>query len=297
MTEEYILKVKVNFDLSLEDVLKIVDQKIQEGGTHLISTTNPEFVVDAQKDLEFRKIINGSLLSIPDGSGLIFARKFMENTKKMPRNFFFPIRAFLSGVALGLGTFLSNQDFKPTRGREMIYDLCKLAEDRGYTVFFLGGWEKDKLGRLKKNHGAVAKKAAEKLRQKYPNLKVAGYNSDYSYQEEDDEKTINVIHDCMEKNQTACIDMLFVAYNHIRQEKWIDRNAWKIPAKVCVGVGGTLDYISGNYKSPGKIVEKFNLEWLYKLIMQPWRIKRIFKAFPTFPLFVYINTLRKPEIP
>ena len=87
------------------------------------------------------------------------------------------------------------------------------------------------------------------------------------------------------------IDFLFVAYNHLHQEKWIMRNKDKIPAKVSIGCGGTFDFIVGNCSLPPDIYAKYNLGWLYRLIKQPWRIKRIIKAFPIFPMKVYVDSI------
>ncbi len=67
----------------------------------------------------------------------------------------------------------------------------------------------------------------------------------------------------------------------------------KIPAKLSVGVGGTFDYISMvKHRAPDLMID-LNLEWLYKLITQPWRIKRIISAYPIFPLRVYLSSLTK----
>jgi N-acetylglucosaminyldiphosphoundecaprenol N-acetyl-beta-D-mannosaminyltransferase len=45
--------------------------------------------------------------------------------------------------------------------------------------------------------------------------------------------------------------------------------------KVAIGVGGAFDFISGRIKRAPKFVQKIGLEWLWRLILQPWRIKRI----------------------
>ena len=172
-------------------------------------------------------------------------------------------------------------------GSELIYKLCEHAEKKGYTVFFLGGWEKDLWGRRKPAHGDIAKRAAQALKARYPRLKVVGATSDFNRIPKEDKPTRDYIKERMRENKVDSIDLIFVAYNHKFQEYWLERNMSKIPAKVGIGIGGTLDYVIGTQKRPTQAVTQRNIEWLYRLFTQPWRMKRIFKAFPTFPLFVY----------
>ena len=70
------------------------------------------------------------------------------------------------------------------------------------------------------------------------------------------------------------VDILFVAFGSPKQEIWIADNLNKIPAKVVVGVGGSFDFISGKVPRAPKFVRNLGLEWLFRLIIQPWRIKR-----------------------
>ena len=70
------------------------------------------------------------------------------------------------------------------------------------------------------------------------------------------------------------------------------RNKDKIPAKVSIGCGGTFDFIVGNSSHPTEFYAKKNLGWLYRLIKQPWRIKRILKAFPKFPMKIYSYSIK-----
>jgi N-acetylglucosaminyldiphosphoundecaprenol N-acetyl-beta-D-mannosaminyltransferase len=110
--------------------------------------------------------------------------------------------------------------------------------------------------------------------------------------EKDDEDTIDYIKKCMNDKNVRSIDFLFVCYGHPGQEKWITRNSHLIPAHVSIGTGGTFDNIVGSIVLPPASFSSRNLGWLYRLIKQPWRIKRIFTAFPTFPLKVYTQSLK-----
>ena len=72
MISKKILGVRIDFGLNMEKALDIIENKLlKDGENHIVCTTNPEFVVDAQEDSEFKKIINDSSLSVPDGVGVI----------------------------------------------------------------------------------------------------------------------------------------------------------------------------------------------------------------------------------
>lgn len=70
------------------------------------------------------------------------------------------------------------------------------------------------------------------------------------------------------------VDILFVAFGSPKQEIWIYENLDKLPVKVAIGVGGAFDFLSGKIKRAPFWIRKAGLEWLFRLINQPWRIKR-----------------------
>jgi N-acetylglucosaminyldiphosphoundecaprenol N-acetyl-beta-D-mannosaminyltransferase len=67
---------------------------------------------------------------------------------------------------------------------------------------------------------------------------------------------------------------LFVSFGSPFQEIWIWENKSKLKGIICMGVGGAFDFLSGNIKRAPKFIQKIGLEWLYRLLRQPWRIKR-----------------------
>jgi N-acetylglucosaminyldiphosphoundecaprenol N-acetyl-beta-D-mannosaminyltransferase len=171
--------------------------------------------------------------------------------------------------------------------------LCELSSKKGYAVFFLGGRPKDALGRhVIQVDKDLAELAGEEIKKLYPGLNVVGETSKFSSEIKDDRKTIDYIQKSMHEKGVDHIDFLFVAYGHSKQERWISRNIHKVPAKVAIGLGGTFDYISGQVKLPPEIYIKKNLGWVYRLIVQPWRVKRILKAFPLFPLKVFRDSIQ-----
>ena len=69
-------------------------------------------------------------------------------------------------------------------------------------------------------------------------------------------------------------DILFVAFGSPKQEKWIYENLPKLDVTVAIGVGGSFDFISGKVKRAPVFIRNLGLEWLFRLIIQPWRVKR-----------------------
>jgi len=138
-------------------------------------------------------------------------------------------------------------------GAGLILDIAKLARDNNLSVYLLGGY------------ADTPKIVAEKLNATLYSNKNPGDAS--------------VIEDINESNP----DILLVAYGPIKQEKWIYENLPKLTSvKLVIGVGGSFDYIAGKRLSPPKWMRKIGLEWLWRLITQPQRIKRIWQA--TFSL-------------
>ena len=80
-------------------------------------------------------------------------------------------------------------------------------------------------------------------------------------------------------------DVLFVALGAPKQEYWIAEHLPKLGIPVGMGIGGSMDVLSGNVKRAPKWMQKLSLEWLYRLLIQPKRFKRVL-ALPKFMLAV-----------
>jgi N-acetylglucosaminyldiphosphoundecaprenol N-acetyl-beta-D-mannosaminyltransferase len=290
---KYILGVRVDFGLSMGDVLDRVEKFINGSKCHIISTTNPEFIITAQTDPLFKEIINKSDFSLPDGVGLLYAKQYLEVISKFHRDAFYGLKCLFYGLWLGVFGVMCNLGERIS-GVDFVYELCKLSDARGYNVFLLGGWEKNFWGKPLSTCGDISQRAAKELKRLYPNLKVIGTTSKFSHRVEDDAATLDFIKNCMRCHDVSHIDILLVAYNHSGQEKWIARNIKHIPAKVAMGVGGTFDYIAGTKRRAPPFIFSRNLEWLFRLVTQPWRLRRIFTAFPTFPVKVFLHSIKNP---
>ena len=85
--------------------------------------------------------------------------------------------------------------------------------------------------------------------------------------------------------EAAQPDILFVAYGHPKQDFWIDRYRAGMPAAVALGVGGAFDFVAGVTVRAPRWMRRLGLEWLHRLIRQPWRWRRMSKL-PRFALLV-----------
>ena len=74
--------------------------------------------------------------------------------------------------------------------------------------------------------------------------------------------------------RTARPNIVIVAFGSPEQELWLDRHNNKFSGIVCIGVGGAFDYFSGNIVHAPSIIRRFGLEWLFRLLIQPWRWRR-----------------------
>ncbi|HSX39023.1 MAG TPA: WecB/TagA/CpsF family glycosyltransferase [Candidatus Saccharimonadales bacterium] len=292
----YILGVKVDFGHTVADVLMLLESKLNSDAPNLICTTNPEFIMQALHDSEFRSIINSSTLSLPDGYGVILAYEYLVKCRELKRDSLFFLRAFLAGLEIGLTPiYTKNQIQERMSGSDLIYDICKLSEQKGYSIYLLGGQVKDQWGRMTKDID-LATYTAETLRKQFPKLNIIGATSKFSYRPEEDILTQQHIFEQLKNSGQNKIDFLFVAYGHGNQEKWIARNASKINAKVCLGVGGSFEFITGAKKRAPLILRRYGLEYIYRLLQEPWRLKRVVTAFPIFPVSMYFYVLRHKSI-
>lgn len=269
-------------------VLDFINSKLDAKEKFFIVTPNPENLLLATKDWLLAKAIRRSDLSIPDGIGLAQAYKFLK-LNDYKGNILRPAILFAQGLYVGAATFFNKKyltDALPvTKGRELFLDLIKIANDRKLSVYLFGG-----------EYGEQ-NTAMNVLSSQYPNITFKTNHRFPNYNKNC--KPITAADRKLHKNIMGDIklfepDLIFVAMNTPKQEKWIYRNFYRLlNVKGAMTVGGTFNYVAGNMKLPPVWMEKFGLEWVYRFIQQPKRFKRIFNAFPTFPLKVFMWKLLK----
>lgn len=269
INHELILGVKVDF-ISLPNAMELISGWLKDNKKRYIVTPNVEIIMAAQKDKELKDILNDADLSIADSLRLDWASRMA-------------FRSFLGKISLWpfflFPTLLPNP--KPSlTGTDLMLQLVKLASKEALKVALIGGRE------------GVAKRVSENLEKKFPGLKVvyaeSGGEIDSSGEQvqENDHNTKYMIQDT---------DFLFVGFGHGKQEKWIEKNknkrsfsSSKINAKIFMAVGGALDYFSGEIKRAPKVARLLGFEWVFRLTMQPWRIRR-FGSLVKFVFLVLVS--------
>jgi N-acetylglucosaminyldiphosphoundecaprenol N-acetyl-beta-D-mannosaminyltransferase len=148
------------------------------------------------------------------------------------------------------------------------------AAERGWSLFLLGAAP------------GVAERAAEALQRKYPGLRVVGCYAGSPRRDEEPAIQARII--------AAQPTVLLVAYGHPAQELWIARNQPLLRVPVAIGVGGVFDYLAGETSRAPVWMRRIGLEWLYRLIRQPQRWRRILVAVPLF-LWAAMREGRQPN--
>jgi N-acetylglucosaminyldiphosphoundecaprenol N-acetyl-beta-D-mannosaminyltransferase len=155
-------------------------------------------------------------------------------------------------------------------GSDLLPRIAERAAQEGWRLFFLGA------------QPGVAQRAAEVLQARHAGLQVVGTYPGSPGDEEAPEIIGRV--------RAARPDMLFVAYGAPVQDLWIARHRDALAVPVMMGVGGAFDFIAGVMPRAPAWVRQVGLEWLHRLIHQPWRWRRML-ALPHFALRVVAERL------
>jgi N-acetylglucosaminyldiphosphoundecaprenol N-acetyl-beta-D-mannosaminyltransferase len=232
----HILGVHID-NMSKEEIFQKIGSFLNEDNFHQIATVNPEFVLAAQKDDEFRKILSSCNLNIADGIGIKFA--FFRFRKKLKHRM---------------------------AGADLMQEILEIATDRGLGVYLVAN--KDGLSSWEETATAI--------RKIYPNLKIEGINIDK--------------YDPSYKLQATSYRVFLCNFGHPYQELFLNKQKSAIIG-VAMGVGGSFDFWTGKLHRAPKLMQKMGLEWLFRLIQQPRRFSRIFKAVIIFPIKIIINNI------
>ena len=172
--------------------------------------------------------------------------------------------ALLNGAGLvlpdGAGVVLAAKLLKTplkqkVAGVEFAQRLLGLLVETGGRLYLLG------------SKPGVAELAAEKMLEKHPKLCICGMADGY-FKDEDA---------VVEKINAAGADAVFVCLGAPKQELFMQRHCEALNARLLIGLGGTLDSIAGTVKRAPRWMIRLQLEWLYRLIKQPSRFKRMLR--------------------
>ena len=257
--------------LKKEEVLDIIVSWLAEKNqkkVRQVVTAYSEYFVVSQADSEFARVIKAADLVTADGVSVLAAVKYSrENVGGVGKG-------LLAGLKVGVD-ILAGRVGEPVTGVWLFEELCRMAGKRRWRAFLLGGRE------------GVAEQATRIALKRFPGI-IAGYDMGERRIGTDKREDGRVI----DKINRFKPDLLFVAFNAIEQNKWIARRKDVLKAKVAIGVGGTFDEFSGRLAKPPVWMGRHGLKWLWRLILEPKRLGRIWRAVVVFPWLVFRDSLR-----
>lgn len=170
----------------------------------------------------------------------------------------------------GVGTVLASKLLKkPVKekiaGIDVVREVLIKANLEEKSIYLLGAKEE------------VLNRCVENIKNEFPNLKISGFHNGFF----DLNNCEDIIEDIKKCNPWA----IFVAMGSPRQEIFIQKVMDGVDTHIFMGVGGVFDIFAGNLKRAPKWMISLGLEWLYRVIKEPFRIKRLI-AIPKFLLLI-----------
>lgn len=172
------------------------------------------------------------------------------------------------GICDGIGIALAarvlyRQRLKRCTGCDLFFHLIERASEKGWRVFVLGASPESN------------EQACSTLSERYPGLQIVGRRDGYF---DDSSQVVRQVND-------SRADLLFVALGSPKQELWIARHRRELNPPFCMGIGGTLDVVSGQAKRALAVFRKTGTEFLFRLMTDPRRWRRQL-ALPLFAVEV-----------
>jgi len=174
------------------------------------------------------------------------------------------------GVILG-SKMIQNELPERIAGFDLMNSLLEKGNQEGWSVYFLGAKEE------------VISKAVHNIKGSFPSLKIAGWHNGYT--DVNEEGFVEAI-------ASKKPDLVFVGIGFPKQEYWISTHMSRFEKGFFMGVGGSFDVWAGVVKRAPMIWQNLHMEWLYRLIKQPKRWKRML-VIPDFVLNVMKERFRK----
>ncbi len=244
-----VLGIQITTDPKL-DIIKEVEKALSEHRQLVITTPNPEIIVEAHHNQDFKVALNAADISLPDGTGIVWALK-------------------RQGIVISR-----------ILGRDFFINLLELSEKHRWKVALVGASPES-------NH-----QSAERIRKNYGEIEVLEivdiFLDKQGNMTSENKKTQEEI---IDELKTFKPQILTLAFGHPKQELWANKIRANFPESVVITVGGTLDYFSGQVPMPPQIFSSLGMEWLFRLIVQPWRLRRIITAVVEFPWLVLRHSL------
>lgn len=241
-----ILGVNVNVT-NMTETIKYIEENLEKAKGNYICVSNVYTTVMAYENENYRRIQNEAFMTLPDGKPLSIVSK-LKGFKEAER----------------------------VTGPDLMEEIFKLSEKKGYTHYFYGSTEK------------TLNELETKLKEKFPKLRIVGlYAPPFRDLTECEDKEI------IKSINLTNPDFLWVGLGAPKQEIWMYKHMGKINS-LMIGVGAGFDYHAGLLKRAPKWMQELSLEWLYRLYQEPSRLlKRYVRSNLKFIYYLLKHILLK----
>lgn len=215
--------------LDMSAALRVMEGWIAEDHPcRFIALTNSHGIIEARRRPSFKTSLQSADLSLPDGrwAARAAARKAGASTCHV-------------------------------RGADLLWAFCRLAEQKGYSIYFYGDTEQ------------TLSQCRRRLLARFPRLKIAG-----SYSPPFRELTPREDAQMVEMINSGRPDVLWVALGLPKQEQWIFSHRAQLHASVAVAVGAAFKFVGGSVPAAPEWVGRAGIEWLWRLAHEPRRVWR-----------------------
>ncbi len=230
MKKQPLLNTAIN-NLDWNEVIEAIENMINQKKHSYIVEVNVDVILKIEQDPYLKTIADHADLVLVDGMPLMWISKWKKR----------PVKAKISGS-------------------DLIHSVCKMAMEKNYSIFILGGSE------------GVPQKAGKNIKKSYPGLRLVGtYSPPIGFERNKSElEKINIM------ISDAHPDILVVCFGCPKQEKWVYENYKTYGAKVSLCAGATVDFMAGRVKRAPKWMSNHGLEWFYRFLKEP---RRLFKRY------------------
>jgi N-acetylglucosaminyldiphosphoundecaprenol N-acetyl-beta-D-mannosaminyltransferase len=242
--------------------LVFVEKILKSDKTAYVVTPYSEFVVAAQHDKTFMTALNHADMVLADGIGIVWAGYYLYSGKYHDK------KGLTAKLWSLLGIWFDKKNLyeilpEKVSGSDVFLDVVEIVVKRKKRIFLLGGKE------------GVSFLTKRVLEQKFPKISIVGRFTG-KVTKNNNSEIVNLINE-------SKAEVVLLGLSYPLQEIWMYENRDKFPnVRLMMGLGGTFDFLTGKRKRAPKAMRWLGLEWLWRLLIEPMRIKRIYKATVEF---------------
>lgn len=178
-----------------------------------------------------------------------------------------------------IGRLIGRKNVERVYGPDLMMETLKRSEEKGYTNYFFGGKK------------GVPELLSEKIKNKYPNIKIAGfYSPPFRSMNENEEKNFK------SELERLRPDIMWVGLGCPKQEKWMAANIGNLETKIMIGVGAAFDFHAGLLKQAPLLIQKCGLEWLFRMCVEPKRLWRRYLIYNTLFMWKILKKILNGQL-